>query len=54
MAEGISCPTCSEKLDDRDVVKGRVVCWKCGWKDPFPIDDDEWIDALINVWLPYD
>lgn len=55
MSLSVCCPVCEEKLDDRDVVKGHIVCWKCGWKDKLKIEDEEdCIYDYIEVWLPYD
>lgn len=59
MALQVSCQTCSERLDDRDIKNNVVACWKCGWKTTISIMDDEeedveWIDQMLDIWLPYD
>ena len=28
----VTCTACKENLDDRDIVKQKVICWKCGCK----------------------
>lgn len=51
----IDCDVCEEPLDDRDIVRGNYVCWKCGWKKEVPkvrtykIDEiDEMLENYLN------
>lgn len=50
----LDCEVCKEKLDNRDLLKDNIVCWKCGWKVPLANvisiehHDQEWLDELFD------
>jgi hypothetical protein len=54
----VSCEICSEHLDERDLKKNRLKCWKCGWETVVLIKEDvdnpNWVEDMIDIWLPYD
>lgn len=50
------CGRCSESLDDRDVQKEVLTCWKCGWKETRlnvkkgKADDiSEWVEKYLSA-----